>query len=208
MNTLLHKNFDNGCSLAIGKCEHNSLIYNELQEVEQQELALLTAPHRRAQRTATLHLLHRVLHIPQALYHTPTGQPMLQGNPCCISIAHTRELVAVVAHPTQRVGIDMENKSRNFERVAPRFLSSAERVYLTTNGQYGLAWCAKEAAYKMLPFAAADFAKQMRVLDFEALANSQLYVEAFNNEVTHRIALQTMSVNNHWVVWGVGSTAN
>lgn len=83
-----------------------------------------------------------------------------------ISVSHCRDVVAVVA--SSRVcGIDVERKDRNFERVAPRYVSPQEwalcpkacdRIkFLAT------VWCVKEALYKMAAEPGLDFCRDMHI---------------------------------------------
>lgn len=83
-----------------------------------------------------------------------------------ISVSHCRDVVAVVA--SSRVcGIDVERKDRNFERVAPRYVTAEEwalcpkacdRIkFLAT------VWCVKEALYKMAAEPGLDFCRDMHI---------------------------------------------
>ena len=83
-----------------------------------------------------------------------------------ISVSHCQGVVAVVA--SSRVcGIDVERKDRNFERVAPRYVSDQEWALCpkTCDRTKFLAtvWCVKEALYKMAAEPGVDFCRDMRI---------------------------------------------
>jgi phosphopantetheinyl transferase len=84
-----------------------------------------------------------------------------------ISVSHCRDVVAVVA--SSRVcGIDVERKDRNFERVAPRYVSPQEwdlcpKMACDRAKFLATVWCVKEALYKMAAEPGLDFCRDMHI---------------------------------------------
>jgi phosphopantetheinyl transferase len=187
--------------LAIEKNDDNVLIFNDLSTVEAREFELLGNAKRRQERLTTLHILHQILGVKESLYHLPNGQPALQESGVNISISHTGDgVVGVALHPLRTVGLDMESKNRNFERVAKRFLSLHEQQYLRSNEQYGIAWCAKEAAYKTLGIAAIDFAEHLQIDAFDVPRDNEIIVHCTHPQVKQVLRLHKIEWQDYWIV--------
>lgn len=79
--------------------------------------------------------------------HDPDGAPELVGSDMHISISHSRGYAAVALHPSQRIGVDIEEpRPEQLARVAKRFLSAAEAPVWSAD--LLAAWTIKEAVYK------------------------------------------------------------
>ncbi|GHT79798.1 hypothetical protein FACS189467_0130 [Bacteroidia bacterium] len=190
-NGQLNMIFADGVRLAIEKNDDNMLIFNDLSTIEAGEFELLGNAKRRQERLTTLHILHQILGVKESLYHLSNGQPALQESSVNISISHTGDGVGGVAlHSSKAVGLDIEHKNRNFERVAKRFLSTHERHYLTNNEQYGIAWCAKEAAYKRLGIEAIDFAEHLQIDAFDAHHDNEIIVHCTHPQAKRVLTLK------------------
>lgn len=80
-----------------------------------------------------------------------------------------------MAHPTRKVGIDIECPTDKIQKVYKRFLSIAEQEDLSNgkdNRKLLLAWSAKEALFKIIGKEAIDFANQLRIFPFEIKSSS------------------------------------
>jgi len=105
------------------------------------------------------------------------GKPSLSNNKFQISISHSNRWIAVMAHPTRPVGIDIERPSDKIQKLYTRFLSKTEQEELSDgkdNRQLQLAWSAKEALYKIIGKEAIDFAHQLRIFPFEVKTEGNL----------------------------------
>lgn len=113
--------------------------------------------------------------------YSAAGAPSLKDFPMLnISVSHCRDMVAVaVSHVGPAVGgvrsrgacgADIERTDRNFDRVAPRYLSLAERALSSDPRLPAAVWCAKECLFKMQGCAGLDLRRDIRVtrIDFEA----------------------------------------
>ncbi len=98
------------------------------------------------------------------------GKPSLADNSYQISISHCKNWIAVMAHPTRSIGIDIEHPTDKIQKIYTRFLSNKEQLDLS-NGknlkQLQLAWSVKETLYKIIGKEAIDFANQLRIFPFE-----------------------------------------
>lgn len=109
------------------------------------------------------------------------GKPYLKDKSFNISISHTKNWIAVMVHPTKKVGIDIETVSDRVLKVRNKFLSADELKYLYTDNEntkkMQLAWSAKEAIYKIIGHEAVDFKNQLRILAFENDSEGTIYIE-------------------------------
>lgn len=104
-------------------------------------------------------------------------KPDLFDNSYQISISHSNKWIAVIAHPTRKVGIDIECPNDKIQKLYTRFLSETEQLELSNGkdiGQLLLAWSAKEALYKIIGKEAIDFANQVRIFPFEVKPSGEL----------------------------------
>jgi len=154
---------------------------------------------------ATRHLLHLLAGGNCHLTYHPNGRPVLDVPEKWISISHSVSMVAVII-ASKPAGIDVEETSRNIEKVAGRFLSSEELKWTGSKDQTEflrlICWCAKEAVYKMSDSTEVDFSKQIVINPF-SLDDTHLEAVFFNGADAKRIHLQFSVEGNNFVVWGV-----
>ncbi len=79
--------------------------------------------------------------------YTKQGAPYIVDSDTYISVSHTQTHIAIILSDTP-CAIDIEQLSRNFAKVAERYISPQESQFITTPLLQAIAWCAKEAAYK------------------------------------------------------------
>jgi len=105
------------------------------------------------------------------------GKPHLSDKSYQISISHSNKWIAVMAHPTNKVGIDIECPTDKIQKLYTRFLSLTEQKELSGGKdirQLLLAWSAKEALYKIIGREAIDFASQLRIFPFEVKPTGEI----------------------------------
>jgi 4'-phosphopantetheinyl transferase len=95
-----------------------------------------------------------------------SGKPFLAGSDFHISVTHTEDLAAVIISRHARVGIDIEKIKRRIEKVRDKFLHTEESAFIEKGKeleQLTLAWCAKEALYKLYGQRNLDFREHISV---------------------------------------------
>ena len=121
------------------------------------------------------------------------GKPHLSDNSYQISVSHSNEWIAVVAHPNRKVGIDIECPTDKILKLYTRFLSLTEQTELS-NGkdvkQLLLAWSAKEALYKIIGKEAIDFATQLRIFPFEVKSSGEINAQHIPDHSTFHLQYQ------------------
>lgn len=108
------------------------------------------------------------------------GKPALKNSPYHISLSHSGKWLAVMAHPTRKVGIDIECPTDKFEKLYKRFLSQTEQEELYCDKdlrKLQIAWSVKEALYKIIGNEAVDFANQLRIFAFDIESSNTVKAE-------------------------------
>ncbi|MCK9400448.1 MAG: 4'-phosphopantetheinyl transferase superfamily protein [Bacteroidales bacterium] len=108
-----------------------------------------------------------------------SGKPFLAGSDFHISVTHTDDLAAVIISCHARVGIDMEKIRPRIEKVREKFLNPEESALIGKEWeleQLTLAWCAKEALYKLYGQRNLDFRDNIFV-DIPAKAGMKFIAE-------------------------------
>lgn len=131
-----------------------------LTEVELSYYQEITAPSRRLEWLVSRVMVRRVLG--EGVSTVYDGRrPCLVGSDKFISISHSDHQVVLMVADVP-CGVDIENSTRDFSRVSRRFLGAEESVE-----DLAMAWCIKEAAYKMLGVADIDFATMFRIKNID-----------------------------------------
>jgi phosphopantetheinyl transferase len=95
-----------------------------------------------------------------------SGKPFLAGSYFHISVTHTDDLAAVIISRHAKVGIDIERIRPRIEKVRDKFISQDEAALIGKEReleQLTLAWCAKEALYKLYGLRNLDFRENICV---------------------------------------------
>ena len=175
---------------------------------ELEELYLTRSEARRKEKLAVRALLNTVFEEKVYLGHHDNGSPFIQNNSIHISITHTNRFVAIITHPTEDVGIDIECLERDFSAVEKKALSEDEREDLSDkhrNLQLAIYWCAKEAIYKRMSQHGVDFAKQMEVDKFNPKDEGEIdatFIDKDGEEEEFELEYEVFE--NHVLVWLVG----
>ena len=118
------------------------------------------------------------------------GKPHLSDSSYQISVSHSNKWIAVMAHPTQKVGIDIECPTDKIQKLYKRFLSITEQTELSSgkdNRQLLLAWSAKEALFKIIGKEAIDFANQLRIFPFEVKSFGEIKAQHIPTESLYQL---------------------
>ncbi|MEF9931010.1 MAG: 4'-phosphopantetheinyl transferase superfamily protein [Bacteroidales bacterium] len=175
---------------------------------ELEELFIIKSGARRREKLAVRALLNTIFNDKVYLGHHDNGSPFIQNNPIHISITHTTRFVAIITHPAEDVGIDIECINRDFSPVEKKALSEEERDDLSDknrNLQLAIYWCAKEAIYKRMSQHGVDFAKQMEVERFNPKDEGEIDATFINKDGSEEeFELEYETFEEHVLVWLVG----
>ncbi|MFI3289105.1 MAG: 4'-phosphopantetheinyl transferase superfamily protein [Rikenellaceae bacterium] len=105
------------------------------------------------------------------LYH-PSGAPYIVDSSDFISVSHSSTHLAVMVSSAP-CAIDLESTTRNFERIASRYVTPFEsKLTASTAPLLPLLWSAKEVLYKISPLAGLDLLEDINVI---AIENGVIY---------------------------------
>lgn len=176
---------------------------------ELEELTFIKSEARRKEKLATRALLNLIF--PEKLYlgHHENGKPYLENSATEISISHTNRFVAIITHPDEDLGIDIESLDRDFSAVEKKALSEEEREDLSDKNktlQLAIYWCAKEAIYKRMSLpSSVDFAEQIEIDKFNPHEEGDLDAIFIHKDGTEEeLELEYQVIENHVMVWVVG----
>jgi 4'-phosphopantetheinyl transferase len=212
MGLYSNKKHDNGASISIWEITETE---DELREIcgpipndELEEIEILKSGARRKEKLAVRALLNELF--PEKVYlgHHDNGKPYIQNNAMEISISHTNRFVAIITHPEEDVGIDIESLDRDFSAVEKKALSNEEIDDLSDknlNLQLAIYWCAKEAIFKRMSIKGVDFAEQIELERFTPKDDGELEAEFTHKDgEVEEFDLEYEVFENHVMVWMVG----
>ena len=135
-------------------------------------------------------LAERLCGSDKTIAYGENGKPFLTDNSFKISISHTANYVALIAHPAQEVGIDIEQFGNKICRLKERFLNAEELQHIDSENETAhllVHWCAKETIYKM----------QNRHVDFRRHIHILPFTPQQSGEMTCRCGLDPQSPDTH-----------
>ena len=144
------------------------------------QCATFSSLKRQTEWIATRLLFHNLLGLNVPLTYTDKGKPILEDGSAFVSISHTSNYVAVMLHPSNSVGIDVERLHPRVKKVISRFMRSDETalVYKGTDlWSLLLIWSAKESVYKAMCNPSSDLLL-LRVLPFVPQNSGVLHLQS------------------------------
>ena len=208
MSIYLKKHLDNGADIyvwEITETEEELLDLSSPPSEELEEIEMIKSPVRRKEKLAVRAILNEVFPNKVYLGHHDNGKPYIQNSCTEISISHTPRFAAIIIHPEEDLGIDIESLDRDFSVVEKKALSEEEIDDLgekNLNLQLAIYWCAKEAIYKRMSQHGVDFAEQIEIERFAPRESGELEA-TFTHEDgdTDEFELEYMVFGDHVMVW-------
>jgi phosphopantetheinyl transferase len=134
----------------------------------------ITHPHKRLQHLAGRFLLKFLFNdFPYELIRiADTRKPFLHNDQYHFSISHSGEYAAAIVSRTQRVGIDVENRTATVMKVLHKFLNETEKIFVADDTsclpflRETLLWSVKETIFKWHGNGGVDFSEHILVKRF------------------------------------------
>lgn len=149
-------------------------------------------------------LLKELLGEEKSITYNPEGKPSLSDNSYQISISHTTNYVAVIIHPTQAVGIDIEKRSNRVLKLKEKFMSSAELKAIDTTQAVEhtlLHWSAKETLFKILPEKEIDFIEHLHIAPFTPNTEGTFLAHETRTPKQEKFKLKYLIVEDFVLTW-------
>lgn len=122
---------------------------------------------RRREHLAWRRVVRDVLGRQVRISYNEVGAPVVDRDDTYISVAHSREAVAVAIADCP-VGIDIESSERDFERAKSRFMTSAEEQLSDDKDWGAYVWTAKEALYKLSGLRGIELTGDLSIDSYDA----------------------------------------
>ena len=160
-----------------------------LREEEEDMYRLFVAESRKKQWLAYRLLIRELLKPGDfPVEYDQSGKPFLAGSDLHISVTHSDDLAAVIISRNARVGIDIEKIKPRIEKVRDKFLNEEESSSIGKKKgleQLTIAWCAKEALYKLYGVRNLDFRDNIKI-EVPAFAGTRFNAEIhFGGEINN-----------------------
>lgn len=164
-----------------------------------------THEKRKVEWLTTRVLIRQLLGSDFSVSYLESGKPILKHEKFKnISISHSRDFAAVILHENLNVGIDVEETTRDFNRIARRYLSDNELIHAEKNPRLKcLYWCAKEAIFKLVPEEGVEFRQQIEMIPGNSKLENQVSGKFISGNVHSIYQLQYQYFSDHCLVWVV-----
>lgn len=128
------------------------------------------------------------------------GKPYLVNLPYHISLSHSFDYAAVMISKSRPVGIDIEQIKQKVERIAPKFLTPAERATISIDNKIEhlyVCWCAKEAVYKCYGQKEVSFLDNIALLPFNFATEGSLDVNLHKGDVNQDYKVEYLQYEDY-----------
>ena len=127
--------------------------------------------YRKLEWLTTRVLLKRLLAPAEAISiaYDKNGKPTLVNSSFSISISHTKNFVAVLIAKSPGVGIDLETIQPRIEKIAQKFISKEEEVFIEENKTHDyqhVIWGTKEVLFKIYSKGDLNFSEHLHAEKF------------------------------------------
>lgn len=208
MALYLQKELENDARIYVWEMtesEEELLATTAVPDNELEDLQYIKGASRRREILATRALLNTIF--PEKLYlgHHDNGKPYLLNTAMELSISHDDRFVAIITHPDEDLGIDIENLNRDFSAVEKKALSEDEIDDIDEkkkNLQLAIYWCAKEAIFKRMSLNGVDFAEQIEIDRFNPHDDGELdatFIHKDGTEMEFELGYEVF--DGHVMVW-------
>jgi len=148
-------------------------------------------PNRKSEWIATRLLMYELLNRVVAIDYDENGKPIINNRDQCISISHTKGMVAVIITKNM-AGIDVEMLNDRVLRIENKFMSGIEsdQICKENKAQSLLTyWSGKETLYKIHGGKGLDFRKNLYInpfkLDNRGEFNGEIIMD--NQSIAYRL---------------------
>ncbi len=143
-------------------------------------------PARKSEWIATRLLMYHLLDKVVAIDYDQNGKPIIENQNQCISISHTKGMVAVII-AKNLAGIDIELINDRVLKIGNKFMSGIERNQVSSDAKstHLLAyWSAKETLFKISGGKGLDFKKNLYINPFQLRNKGEFTGEVITNNQT------------------------
>lgn len=205
-----HKIMDDGCEIAVWKIEESvdeilTLFSKKQAKKYAKEIERFQFPKRKLEFLISRLLLNIITNSEKTVTYNKSGRPFLTDDSREISISHTQNYVAVAAHTSLRVGIDIEVRRDKAARLKNKFMSQSELDSIVDDAQEHilLHWSAKETMFKLMDEQSVDFIDHLHILPFSCdFDGGEFFCHETRTEQEQSFNLKFLMFDDFVMVWG------
>jgi phosphopantetheinyl transferase len=159
-----------------------------------------THEKRKVEWLTTRVLIRQLIGSDYMISYLDSGKPILTHNQYKhISISHSRDFATVILHEHLNVGIDIEETTRDYNRIEKKYLSDIELIQTNKDPQLQcLYWCAKEAIFKLVDDEGVEFRQQIHIIPEP---ENQYFAKFMSGKQESSYKLHHQFISEHCLVW-------
>jgi len=144
----------------------------------------------------THYMIKKLTDIFQTYGYNEWRKPFCSVTGEVLSIAHSDMYSAVIIASSGLVGIDIEEKGRDFKRASVKFINNKESVWVKSNEDLIKIWCFKEAAFKIINNASPDFKN-----DYHCIMSAEKTKVFVNKPIEKSINMFFIDNEKYFLTW-------
>jgi phosphopantetheinyl transferase len=161
-----------------------------LSDIEYIEFDKITSKKRQREYLGVRLALKLLLGRSVLIEYNENGKPFLADKSYQISISHSKNFMAVIAHQIRQVGIDIECPSDKIQKIYKRFLSVNEQNSFFDGidiRKLQIIWSAKETLFKIIGNQAVDFSNQLELFPFEVSNSGKIQAKHIPTDLRYEL---------------------
>lgn len=178
----------------------------DLTQKEKEKLASIVVEEKRKEFMSSRYILQHCIGKTERIIYSEYGAPKLESGKGNISISHSKGRVAVLFHPSKKVGVDIQKEDKRMSRLAFKFMNEKEKAYISTVSednaywQYHVLWCAKEAMFKWIEVGNVDFKEHLFIKPFSWNNEQRIYANVNCDTIQTTLQLYYEKIEDFIVV--------
>jgi 4'-phosphopantetheinyl transferase len=141
-----------------------------------------------------------------SIIYDENGKPHLENSTAHISVSHTKNFVGVIISEKHPVGIDIELIHPRIEKIAHRFVSEEEMLFIDKKNPlhcYFVLWGVKEALYKMYGKGELIFKEHLHVKPFKFNISGEIKASILKGDLNKEYSLNYELMNDLLLIYVV-----
>lgn len=174
-----------------------------LTATQEEKLASFTHERRKQEWLAVRQAFKELVGYPIEIAYDEYGVPQAIGHSFQLSISHSHGLVAVITHPSQPCGLDVEQCNEKIGRIARKFVNEKEKEYceLTDVDRLHVIWGAKESLFKWYGKGGVDFREHLYIYPFAVESSGTIQADYQFKHFQRRMTLVYEKVDDYFLVF-------
>lgn len=136
------------------------------------------------------------------LYNDEYGKPWIKNSSAHLSISNSNNIATAMIHKNKPVGIDVELIKPKIQLIASKFLTPQEQSFVGEDiERLTLAWCLKEAIYKIYGLGNISLKDHIQINPFSELQKEGFATALLNIGKTQYYKLKYFQLDNYMLAY-------